>query len=110
MPDSSPEPKPLEPTGTSDPLQKRIADLETFVKLVAENLRYGSWTKRFVTVAGVVAVLCNPVSAGTIVETCFGVKALPKWYFTAFWGGLGGLGAGAIVSNLVLPKPSLPEA
>lgn len=62
----------------SQGLQKSITDFEGFVKLVAENLRYGSWTKRLTTIAAVGAVALNPISAGKVVEA-FGVKELPKW-------------------------------
>ena len=48
-------PKPPEPTAETvvQAIEKTEAGLEKaekFAKLVAENLRYGSWTKRFVTI------------------------------------------------------------
>ena len=51
-------PKPPEPPAETlvQAIEKTEAGLEKaekFVKLVAENLRYGSWTKRFVTIGGV---------------------------------------------------------
>ena len=82
---------------------------ERFAKLVAENLRYGSWTKRFVTVGGVAIVALNPVSAGKVGEL-FGVKELPSWYPTAFALGLGGIAVSAVGAAVVtLPKRRSPE-
>ena len=87
-------------------LQGSIADFEGFVKLVAENLRYGSWTKRLVTIAGVAAVALNPISASKIAEA-FGFEALPKRYVTFFWGSLGTMGVGTVaLAVMTLPKKS----
>jgi tetratricopeptide (TPR) repeat protein len=80
---------------------------ERFVKLVAENLRYGSWSKRFVTIGGVAFLAFNPISAGKVAEF-FGVKELPKWYVTAFWTGMGGMAVGSVGAAIVtLPKRTL---
>ncbi len=80
---------------------------ERFVKLVAENLRYGSWTKRFVTIGGVAFVAFNPMSAGKAAEF-FGVRELPKEYTSAFWLGMGAIGVGAVGTAIVtLPKRTL---
>ena len=68
---------------------------EKFVKLVAENLRYGSWTKRFVTIGTVAFVALNPVTVGKVGEF-FGVRELPKWYWMAFGGGMGTIAVGAV--------------
>ena len=45
--------KPEEPAVklSPDEAQAWLEKSEKLVKLVAENLRYGSWTKRFVTIA-----------------------------------------------------------
>lgn len=87
-----------------DQLQQSIASFERSVKLVAENLRYGSWTKRLATIGGVAFIALNPLAAGKVAET-FGVEKLPRWYVTAFWGGLGGLGGLTVVAAAVtLPK------
>ncbi len=97
---------------TTRQLQQAIAESETFVKLVAENLRYGSWTKRFLTVGGIVAVLLNPISVGKMAES-MGFKELPKWYTTAFFAGMGGLGVGAIAApgfcKGCIPDVAAPE-
>jgi tetratricopeptide (TPR) repeat protein len=80
---------------------------ERFAKLVAENLRYGSWTKRFVTLGGVAFVVLNPISAGKVTEN-FGVRELPKWYVPTFWMGMGGLAIAAVGAAVVtLPKRTL---
>jgi hypothetical protein len=50
---------------------------DRFVKLVAENLRYGSWTKRFVTIGGATFLVFNPMSVGKVAEF-FGVRELSK--------------------------------
>jgi tetratricopeptide (TPR) repeat protein len=90
--------------GTPQGWQQWLAESESFVKLVAENLRYGSWTRRLVTVAGIAAVVLNPVSMGKVTEA-FGAKALPKGYVALFWTGLGGLGVGTVVIAVAtLPK------
>jgi tetratricopeptide (TPR) repeat protein len=82
---------------------------EKFAKLVAENLRYGSWTKRFVTIGGVVIVL-NPWIVGKVAEP-FGVKELPSWYTSAWVLGLAGIGAGAVGAAVrTLPKDRSSEA
>ena len=80
---------------------------EKFVKLVAENLRYGSWTKRFVTIGGVAFLAFNPFTVGKIGEV-FGVRELPQWYWTSFYGGMGGIAVGAVGAAIVtLPKRTL---
>lgn len=82
---------------------------ERFVKLVAETLRYGSWTKRIVTIAGVAFVALNPVTIGKGAEF-FGVRELPKEYTTALCFGMGGLGVVAIGGAIVtLPKRTLEQ-
>ena len=78
-----------------DEVQAWLEKSEKFVKLVAENLRYGSLTKRFVTTGGVAFLAFNPMSARKVAEV-FGVRELPKWYLTAFWGEMGGLAIGAV--------------
>ena len=91
-------------------LQRAITDFEGFVKLVAENLRYGSWTRRIATVAGIAVVTLNPISVGKVVET-FGEKELPKWYATLFWSSLAGMGLGAVgVAIATLPKAQSIDA
>ena len=92
-----------------DEAQAWLEKSEKFVKLVAENLRYGNWTKRFVTIGGVAFLAFNPMSAGKVAEV-FGVRELPKWYLTAFWGGMGGLAIGAVGAAVVtLPKRTLED-
>ncbi len=79
-------------------------ETDKFVRSVATNLRYGSWTMRFVTIGGAAIVGLNPVSAGKVAEL-FGVKELPKEYPTAFALGLAGLTVGAVGAAVVtLPK------
>jgi tetratricopeptide (TPR) repeat protein len=90
--------------GGTQGLQKSITDFDAFVKLVAENLRYGSWTKRLVTIAGVAAVTLHPLSAGKVAEMV-GVTELPKRYAMVFWAGLGGLSLGTVaLAMATLPK------
>ena len=81
--------KPEEPAVKVSPeeAQAWLEKSERFVKLVAENLRCGSWTKRKVTVGGVTFVALNPMSAGKVAEG-FGVRELQKGYGTVFWGGI----------------------
>ena len=84
------------------------------MKLVAENLRYGSLTKRFVTIGGVAFLAFNPMIAGKVAEV-FGVRELQKWYLTAFWGGMGGLAIGAVGAaivevNYLIREVLLPES
>ena len=80
---------------------------EKFVKLAAENLRYGSWAKRFVTIGGVAFVALNPISAGKAAEF-IRVRELPKWCVNAFWMGMGGVAIGAVGAAIVtLPKRTL---
>ncbi len=52
---------------------------EKFIKLVAENLRYGNWTKRFVTIGWwwVAFLAFNPMTAGKAAEL-IGIRELPK--------------------------------
>ena len=97
-----------------DEAQAWLEKSEKFVKLVAENLRYGSLTKRFVTIGGVVFLAFNPMIAGKVAEV-FGVRELPKWYLTAFWGGMGGLAIGAVGAaivevNYLIREVLLPES
>jgi hypothetical protein len=96
----------IEPSSTPpspETAQAWLEKSERFVKLVAENLRYGSWTKRFVTIGGVAFVAFNPMTAGKVAEV-FGVRELPKWYLPAFGVGMGGLAIGAVVT---LPRRTL---
>lgn len=80
---------------------------ERFAKLVAENLRYGSWTKRFVTLGGFAFVVLNPISAGKVTES-FGVRELPRWYVPTFWMGMGRLAIASVGAAVVtLPKRTL---
>ena len=90
-----------------DEAQAWLEKSEKFVKLVAENLRYGSLTKRFVTIGGVAFLAFNPMSAGKVAEV-FGVRELPKWYVPAFGLGMGGILVGAVGAAIVtLPKRTL---
>ncbi|MBW4419923.1 MAG: hypothetical protein KME13_11940 [Myxacorys californica WJT36-NPBG1] len=100
--DSSPSEKlPQSPEEAQDWLEKS----EKFVKLVAENLRYGSWSKRFVTIGGVAFLALNPISAQKVGELFFGMRDLPEWYVPAFWMGMGGVTIGAVGAAVVtLPK------
>jgi hypothetical protein len=98
--------KPEEPAVKVSPeeAQAWLEKSVQFVKLVAENLRYGNWTTRFVTIGGATFLALNPMSVGKVAEV-FGVRELPKWYLTAFWGGMGGLAIGAVGAAIVtLPK------
>jgi tetratricopeptide (TPR) repeat protein len=100
---SSLNPLPQSPEDAQAWLEKS----ERFVKLVAENLRYGSWSKRFVTVGVVAFVGLNPLSAGKVAEF-FGLRELPKWYGTAFGMGMGGIAIASVGAAIVtLPKRTL---
>jgi hypothetical protein len=100
---SSLTPHPQSPEDAQAWLEKS----ERFVKLVAENLRYGSWSKRCVTLGVGAFVGLNPISAGKVAEV-LGVRELPNWYGTAFGMGMGGIAiasVGAAISTL--PKRTL---
>ena len=59
------------------------------------------------TIGGVAFLAFNPMIAGKVAEM-IGVRELPKWYLTAFWGGMGGLAIGAVGAAIVtLPKRTL---
>lgn len=99
-----------QPSGFSPSPENAKAWLKTAeetAKLVAENLRYGSWTKRFVTIGGVAFLAFNPMTVGKAAEF-FGVRELPKWYVPAFGLGMGGILVGAVGAAIVtLPKRTL---
>ncbi len=98
--------KPEAPTVKVSPeeAQAWLEKSERFVKLVAENLRYGSWTKRFVTIGSAAFLALNPMSAGKAAELV-GVRELPKEYTSVFWLGMGAIGVGAVGAAIVtLPK------
>lgn len=103
--------EPAKPAESSSNLPKSaeeagrwLVESEKFFRLVAENLRYGSWSKRFAIVGGVAFFALNPGSAGKIGEMV-GVKEPPSGYPTAFWLGMGGLGVAAVgTAMLTLPK------
>ena len=60
-----PQENPIETaTKSIDNTAAGLEKAEKFAKLVAENLRYGSWTKRFVTIGTVAFVALNPVTVG----------------------------------------------
>ena len=87
--------------------EKWTKDGERLVRSVAKNLRYGSWTKRFVIVGGISFFLLNPKSANQMAEY-FGVKELPNWYPTAFAFGMGGIGVSTLAAAIVtVPKPKV---
>ena len=100
----------IEPSGippSPENAQAWLEKSERFVKLVAENLRYGSWTKRFVTVGGVAFLAFNPMTVGKAAEFV-GVRELPKEYTSAFWLGMGAIGVSAVGAAIVtLPKRTL---
>ena len=112
-PPIAPEPNKAEPTKSTvllgalpkspEDATQWLEQADRFVKLVAENLRYGSWTRRFVTIGGVFIVVLNPISAGKVGEIID--KKLPRWYPTAFVLGLAGIAAGAVGAAVItLPK------
>jgi hypothetical protein len=65
-------------------VQKWLETAEKFVKLVAENWRSGTATRRSLIVGGIAFFIFNPGVAGQISATLFAMKELPNWYPTAF--------------------------
>lgn len=86
-------------------LSQWLAEVEKFVKQVAENLRYGSWTKRLIIIGGISIFALNPFSADKVARM-LGEKSLPSWYKKAFVWGMSGFGVATLgVAIITLPKP-----
>ena len=82
-------------------LQSWMTDAENVIKLIAENLRYGTWFKRLLLIDAVILFGLNPKVAEQIASIFFGMKELPSSYVQYYWVVVGAIFALALAVGIV---------